>query len=320
MRKADDIMSLADEAFPQLYAGRIEPILKAREVDRLVALRSFWTRGALGTVVSLGLGALARGLAGAELAEALLVSGVGLAVTGTLAYAPLAAVREAAKRQSLSAIADAIGCTYRLDGFDPDGLADFKSWSLLPGYDRISCRDRFAGRHHGCAFAFFDTHLQKQVGSGKNRRWKTVFNGQLVCIDFPKPFKGTTVIREDAGPFNFLEQWSCNLQRVGLGDSRLEKAFEVYASDQVEARVLIHPVFMERLLELEALFRGQHLRGAFHEGHLLLAIEGGDKFELGSMFFTLLDEPRVRAILADIACIVRVVDAVLTAERGSLPQ
>ena len=76
---------------------------------------------------------------------------------------------------------------------------------------------------------------------------------------------------------------------------------------------------MERLLELETLFKGKHLRCAFTAGQLLVAIEGGDRFELGSMFKTLLDEARVRAILTDVSESMKLIDAVLTAERGALP-
>jgi hypothetical protein len=106
---------------------------------------------------------------------------------------------------------------------------------------------------------------------------------------------------------------------VGLGDSRLERAFEVYANDQVEARYLIHPVFMERLLALETQFRGKHLRCAFEGGELLIAVEGGDKFELGSMFARLDDIERARVIVKDVSEIMRVIDAVLTAEQAALP-
>jgi hypothetical protein len=38
------------------------------------------------------------------------------------------------------------------------------------------------------------------------------------------------------------------------------------------------------------------------------------------MFKTLLDEARVRVILTDVSEIVKLIDAVLTAERGALPQ
>jgi hypothetical protein len=38
------------------------------------------------------------------------------------------------------------------------------------------------------------------------------------------------------------------------------------------------------------------------------------------MFKTLLDEARVRVILTDVSEIMKLIDAVLTAERGALPQ
>jgi hypothetical protein len=184
-----------------------------------------------------------------------------------------------------------------MTGFVPDGIEHFTSLSLLPGFDRSDYQDRFRGKHHGCDFAFFDGHLERKVRTNKSTSWRTVFRGQLICIDFPKKFLGTTVVRRDKGLFNFMDRWSTSLQRVGLGDSRLEKAFEVYADDQVEARYLIHPVFMERLLDLETQFKGKNLRCAFFQGQLLVAIEGGDKFEMGSMFRTLLDEVRDNFIL-----------------------
>jgi hypothetical protein len=255
-------------------------------------------------------------------AELMPVLFAGLAVAfggGVFAYAPLQTVATDTKRQSLTAIAESVGCGYQLNGFEPQALASFKELGLLPGCDRENFEDCFTGTHHGCPFAFYDGHLEKRVKTKNGERWDTVFRGQLIRVAFPKKFDGTTIIRRDRGMFNFMQRWMSSLQRVGLGDSRLEKAFEVYSDDQVEARYLIHPVFMERLLELETKFSGKDLRGAFVEGNLLIAIEGGDKFEVGTMFSNLNDIARARTILGDITGIMHVVDAVLTAERGVLP-
>ena len=76
---------------------------------------------------------------------------------------------------------------------------------------------------------------------------------------------------------------------------------------------------MERLLELETAFKGKNLRGAFVDGSLLIAIEGGNKFEVGTMFAKLDDIGRARTIVADLAEVMRVIDAVLTAEQSVLP-
>jgi hypothetical protein len=314
-----NLIDLQDSAVNALYTGKIEPVLQQREVERISALRAFWRRLVTCGLLSVGIGwAILNMFQNEEPGVwSFMVCGV---LTWLYAWSPVEAVSKATKSQTLQIIADAIGCTYSLSSFAPDGIELFKEMSLLPGYDRADWNDRFAGVHHGCAFAFFDGHLEEKVQTKNGTSWKTVFRGQLICIDFPKKFLGTTVVRRDAGFFNFLELKFTKLQHVALPDSRLEKAFEVYSSDQVEARYLIHPVFMERLLEMEAHFKGERLRCAFFKGKLLIAIEGGDKFEIGSMFRTLLNEDRVRGVLKDLAEIMKVIEAVLTAETAYLPE
>jgi hypothetical protein len=103
-----------------------------------------------------------------------------------------------------------------------------------------------------------------------------------------------------------------------LVDARFERAFEVYSTDQVEARTLMHPVFMERLLEMETIFKGKSVRCGFEMGDLLVAVEGGDKFEAGSMFKPLADPERARKLITEIGLVFRLIDAVLTAEQAPL--
>ena len=318
---ADETLNLVDldePALERLYEERIEPILRAGEGDRLTAMKTYVVRRNWGVAVALAVGAATMAWSNDAL-NALIFGGVIFAGAHWYAYQPLGAVAAVTKVNSLTAIAGAIGCTYRLGVEEPDALALFDEMQLLPSCDRAAYQDRFAGAHRGCDFAFCDGHLERRIKTKRGSRWQTVFRGQLIRIAFPKKFQGVTVVRRDAGIFNVLQRWTSKLQRVGLGDSRLEKAFEVYSNDQVEARYLIHPVFMERLLALETQFKGKKLRCAFVAGDLLIAVEGGDKFEIGSMFARLDDISRARAIVADVAGIMRVIEAVLTAEHSALP-
>ena len=74
------------------------------------------------------------------------------------------------------------------------------------------------------------------------------------------------------------------------------------------------------MVEVTAPFFEQcKLRCAFEEGALLIAIEGKNRFEIGSMFRTLNDPSRAKTVVGDLTEIVRIVDAVLTAEQGALP-
>ncbi len=313
-----NLLKLDDTSFTKLYASNIQPILAGNEVGRQAAMKTYTFRRNLGVAGAAAVGVATYAIWG-DVLNALIFGGMAFAGAHYYAYQPLAVVETATKSQSLSAIAKAIGCQFQLGAFAPQALDNFKELKLLPSCDRSSYTDCFAGAYGGCAFTFYEGHLEDRVQTKNGSRWVTVFRGQLIRIAFPKKFHGTTIVRRDAGLFNFMQRWATELQRVGLGDSRLEKAFEVYANDQVEARYLIHPVFMERLLALETQFKGKRLRCAFTEGDLLIAVEGGDKFEIGSMFSKLDDIERARAIVKDITEIMRVIDAVLTAEQGALP-
>jgi Protein of unknown function (DUF3137) len=313
-----DLINLDEDAFAKLYADRVQPILADNEGGRQAAMKTYVFRRNLGIAGAAAIGAGVFAL-WCDVIDALIFGGVAFAAAHWWAYQPLQEVATATKSQSLTAIAKAIACDFKLGAFEPEAMENFKELRLLPSCDRSAFQDCFEGSFHGCDFTFYEGHLEDRVQTKNGSRWVTVFRGQLIRIAFPKKFQGTTVVRRDAGLFNFMQRWGTKLQRVALSDSRLEKAFEVYSNDQVEARYLIHPVFMERLLALETQFKGKRLRCAFIEGDLLVAVEGGDKFEIGSMFSKLDDIKRARVIVNDIAEIMRVIDAVLTAEQGALP-
>ncbi|MEC9217349.1 MAG: DUF3137 domain-containing protein, partial [Pseudomonadota bacterium] len=71
---------------------------------------------------------------------------------------------------------------------------------------------------------------------------KTVFHGLVVRTAVHKNFRGRTIILYDAGVVgNFGRALLQGLQRVNLEDPVFEQAFEVAASNQVEARYLLPP-------------------------------------------------------------------------------
>jgi len=66
---------------------------------------------------------------------------------------------------------------------------------------------------------------------------------------------------------------------------------------------------MERLIGLERTFKGRQVRCAFASGRMLLACEGKDLLEPGSMQRKMDDLGRVREILQDFAAIFLLIDA-----------
>jgi hypothetical protein len=127
-------------------------------------------------------------------------------------------------------------------------LSELREESIFRRFDHVHADDELFGAHRGLPLNIVELKLDS--GSGKNRR--TVFDGLLVTIDMPRDTHAITAIVSDAGDFgNFAERMGkSGRKRVRLEDPVFEKVYEVYGTDQVAARALLHPAFMEKLLAL----------------------------------------------------------------------
>jgi len=312
-----DLARLDDATFDRLYRERIEPCFAANEEGRLAAVAQFKRRGLIGAVVSAAAGVIAYLMSAEPFMVFMAVLVVGL-IAFVIAYDPIRKLARKLKQEYCAAIAGAMGASFSIGDFDPPALERMKALRLLPGYQKSAFEDLFAGAHKGARYELYEAHLQQRTTDSKGRtRYTTVFRGQLIRMHFPREFLGVTIVRRDMGVFNVFgggENGGRKLERVRLVDPTFEKAFEVWGADQVEARYLLHPVMMERLIALETGLHGKRIRCAFECGDLLVAVEGGDLFEPGDMFKPLVDPSRARRIVDEIAGVVGVMDQVLTAQ------
>lgn len=312
-----DLARLDDAAFERLYKERIEPCFIGNENDRLAAVDQFKSRLGIGGAIALVLSVVGY-LTWRQWDIVAVILFMTAILAGIIAYQPLAKVGRTLKQQYCAAIADAMGATFTLGAFEPPAFDRLRGLGLVPSFSRSKFEDMFRGAYRNSAFELYEGHLEQRRTDGKGRtRYTTVFRGQLIRMHFPRDFLGVTIVRRDAGVFNVFGGGSANgrkLERVRLVDSRLEKAFEVWGTDQVEARYLLHPVMMERLLELETKLHGKRLRCAFEGGDLLVAVEGGNLFEPGDLFKPLVNPARARRIADEISGVFGVMDQVLTAQ------
>jgi hypothetical protein len=104
---------------------------------------------------------------------------------------------------------------------------------------------------------------------------------------FARDFIGVTLVRRDGFKFTLFGDSKSyggqKLERIKMVDPRFEEAFDVYGTDQVESRYLVHPAYCERLLELERDFFGEKLCALFHGGDLLVTIQTNDLFESATL-------------------------------------
>jgi hypothetical protein len=218
------------------------------------------------------------------------LSFAGLAGGGGWAYAPRAKAIKETKRGINRAIAESLGLAYA-DEFEPGhGFELAKTYQMVPSHDRSSFEDLWSGDLAGRAFTLHEAHLEEQRGSGKNRRWVTVFRGAILTIAFDRQFHGTTLLEREkkhrklfGGQKDYVEFAGHRLDCADMVHPEFEDLFSVWSDDQVEARYLVHPRYIERLVEVERAFGGQNVRALFKGGELAICVESGNMFESGSL-------------------------------------
>ncbi|MFN3213114.1 MAG: DUF3137 domain-containing protein [Henriciella sp.] len=334
----------------KVWTDVLEPALAQRETERRSIIskarnRTLW----LGLIVGAAALLIIFATRGAGLIfvifAAVAVTGIGSAAS----WIPLFRVKSETKQLVVGAAAESFGFKYETLHPDVSGISDWKSagsWissnalksgganklftvatdgdaptpafdtlresKLLPGYDDRKFEDLIEGDRAETHFSLVECKLTEERGSGKNRRTVTVFQGLLFHIQYPERFLGRTLIARQGWWKGFFGDKS--LQKVDLVAKELEDNFTIYSDDQVEARALLTPDRMERLIALERHFKGGKLRGIFEGDHLTLALEADDQFEAGSVWKPLVDPDRYISALTEIGLVCDVIDGFLTRE------
>ena len=139
------------------------------------------------------------------------------------------------------------------------GESEFNDCGLFIRPDRYNGKDYFEGVQGRTRLHFSLVHAEERYettetdtdsdGNTTTRteeHWRDIFKGLFFSADFNKHFHGRTLVR--AGKAGLFSGIFGNL--VKLEDPRFNQQFRVYSSDQIEARYLLTPSLMERLMEL----------------------------------------------------------------------
>lgn len=219
-----------------------------------------------------------------------LFAGVMVGGAGQLwAAAARTPVVNAIKQEMNQRIAAAMGCSFTHVATPGAEFALALTFEMLPSHDRDAFEDQWQGDVAGRPFNLYEAHLEKWRGSGKNRRMETVFRGVLMTVGFARDFHGITLVEREGnhltlfGLRDSITIEGVKLERVKMVDPKFEDDFTIWSTDQVEARYLVHPAYVERLIAIEQRFRGQKLRALFHGGNVVIALEARNQFESGSL-------------------------------------
>lgn len=150
------------------------------------------------------------------------------------------------------------GLTYSPDGYIIQNKF-VRSRIFKLSVDRYRGEDYFRGRIGKTDIEFSEVTARhkssSESGARQNEKYTTIFRGLFIIADFNKHFKTHTVVVPDTAE-KLFGRFGQNLQAfspgrgklIRLEDPRFEKEFCVYGDDQVEARYILTPALMERIL------------------------------------------------------------------------
>jgi hypothetical protein len=168
------------------------------------------------------------------------------------------------KTQIISRIAKFIdpSLEYQIDGkIEQSAYMASKIFPHKP--DRYQGEDMVTGRIGATEIRFCEVHSQYKTTHTDSKghshtEWHTIFKGLFFLADFNKNFSGSTVILPDTAEATFgkfgqwLQSWSFGRDElVKLDDPEFEKLFVVYGTDQIEARYILSPALMQRIVEFK---------------------------------------------------------------------
>ncbi|CUU37391.1 Protein of unknown function (DUF3137) [Armatimonadetes bacterium GXS] len=196
-----------------------------------------------------------------------------------------------------------------------------------PDPDRYRGEDLIEGRVGQTDIRLSELHTEYKTVSydSKGRRqehWHTIFRGLFITADFHKDFHGITLVFPDPeqqllGRFGqWLQGLSAKIgnqpgELVKLEDPEFERMFKVYSTDQIEARYILTPSLMARIVDFAKKTRAS-IRLSFVNSRLYLAIPTWHNyFEPPSLFapaYTLAKSETLQRYLAELAFALSVVD------------
>jgi hypothetical protein len=207
-------------------------------------------------------------------------------------YQPIEDAKRTVKIGINSAIARSHGVEYSYEAEPGPEFESARRYGLVDEHDRSEFEDRWFGMLEGHAFNLYEAHLEKRRGRGQNESWETVFRGVIIRMGFGRPFRSTTLLQRAGehrkwfglgGAKDSVSFKGHRLDYVDQVHPEFAQKFGLFSDDPVEARVLVHPSYVEHLLRLERAFRAKELRALFARGEVIIVVEARNLFESGSL-------------------------------------
>ena len=206
------------------------------------------------------------------------------------------------KRNIMKSVCNCIGnIKWKKERYSGKSL--FSIANLVPEYTDAYFDDIFYGKYKDVEYEIIETTLRRNK---RGKLSKTMFTGGIVKLALNKRFKGNTVICPDS--FSHKSPFE-NLKYTELEDIVFEKKFDVFTDDEVEARYLITPAFMERLNTMKTAFSAQKVSCSFYDENLFIGLyTEADLFSIGSLLQPINEEKQFLALFEEILSVIKLID------------
>ena len=154
----------------------------------------------------------------------------------------------------------------------------FRNSGLFTSPDRYHAEDLIEVCLDKTSFICSEVHAEERrarsTKNGVQYYWEDIFKGFLFIADFHKEFQGETTVLRDS-----FFKIKMGASRVKMENPDFEKVFDVFSTNQIEARYLITPSMMERMLKLDSNFK-KGITISFRNSTILVAIpDSKNRFE-----------------------------------------
>ena len=177
----------------------------------------------------------------------------------------------------IGSIITSIDPSFQYDPIQTIPFYKFRNSQLFDSPDKYSGEDYITGRIGKTDFELAEILAEdKHTDSEGDTSYSTVFRGLFMIADFHKDFQGHTIVVPDnmgEGWFgrNFKSSWKSNMERAKMENTDFENEFDVYTTDQVEARYILSISMLENIFKLKQVFQNDVFI-AFHASCIYIGI------------------------------------------------
>ncbi|CAH0533330.1 hypothetical protein VST7929_01196 [Vibrio stylophorae] len=173
-----------------------------------------------------------------------------------------------AKQKMLRAVLRYFDPAIKVNSSQPHPKYYYRRFQILPPFEYIYTDDRMLGHHEGSQFELTEVTLTNyMMGSDE------IFHGIFLECGLYKNFEGTTLVMQPHGPLGHLQHPAPeHFERARLEDPGFEKEYEVFTTNQIEARYLLPPATLDCFYRLGQAFRSS-VQACFQDKKVIVALE-----------------------------------------------